>query len=69
MKISLCCSSQLTISILWRHQPWTFFVQSTALTSIRLSGTQESGWYIQEAKDAMESGNMHLCRQIQCTGL
>ena len=28
------------------------------IDKIRLSGTQESGWYIQEAKDAMESGNM-----------
>ena len=28
------------------------------IDQIRLSGTQESGWYIQEAKDAMESGNM-----------
>ena len=26
------------------------------IDSIRLSGTQENGWYIQEAKDAMESG-------------
>ena len=28
------------------------------IDSIRLSGTQENGWYIQEAKDAMESGKM-----------
>ena len=28
------------------------------IDQIRLSGTQESGWYILEAKDAMESGNM-----------
>ena len=28
------------------------------IDSIRLSGTKESGWYIQEAKDAMESGKM-----------
>ena len=26
------------------------------IDNIRLSGTKESGWYIQEAKDAMESG-------------
>ena len=28
------------------------------IDNIRLSGTKESGWYIQEAKDAMESGKM-----------
>ena len=28
------------------------------IDSIRLSGTKENGWYIQEAKDAMESGKM-----------
>ena len=28
------------------------------IDNIRLSGTKESGWYIQEAKDAMEAGNM-----------
>lgn len=28
------------------------------IDQIRLSGTKESGWYIQEAKDAMEAGKM-----------
>ena len=28
------------------------------IDSIRLSGTKENGWYIQEAKDAMDSGKM-----------
>ena len=28
------------------------------IDNIRLSGTKENGWYIQEAKDAMEAGHM-----------
>ena len=28
------------------------------IDNIRLSGTKENGWYIQEAKDAMEAGDM-----------
>lgn len=39
------------------------------IDQIRLSGTQESGWYIQEAKRCHGIRKHDLCRQIQCTGL
>ena len=35
-----------------------FFAALDGTDQIRLSGTEEEGWYIQEAKDAMEAGDM-----------
>lgn len=35
-----------------------FFVSLDALDSIRLSGTNADGWYIEEAQEAMEAGNI-----------
>lgn len=34
------------------------FVELDALDTIRLSGTKKEGWYIREAKEAMENGNI-----------
>ena len=34
------------------------FRELDAMDAIRLSGTDASGWYIQEAKQAMEEGRM-----------
>ena len=34
------------------------FVSMDALDSVRFSGLQESGWYIEEAREAMEAGDM-----------
>ena len=39
------------------------FLALDALDSITLSGTRAEGWYLEEAKAAMEAG------QIQCAGL
>ena len=34
------------------------FVSMDALDSVRFSGLQESGWYIEEAREAMEAGDI-----------
>ena len=39
-----------------------------ALDTIRLSGTDADGWYIKEAREAIESEDP-LCRKIQRPGL
>ena len=45
------------------------FLQLEALDCIALSGTRAEGWYLDEARAAMEDGHHRLCRQVQRPGL